>query len=681
MDAMEEDQPFELEAYAGNYVSHARVDRLLFIARSKQGTAFGEDALRLALEELSQSDDTQRYQEVALKFGRDTANRAQIDQKERKAAQRHDRLEAELNNYKTNLIKESIRMGHNDMGDFYYGRGDLQNAFKSYVRTRDYCTTGKHVIQMCLNVIKVSIELGNYVHVNNYISKAEQTPEVQDPVVAGKLKAAAGLAFLQAKKYKQAAKRFTEVPNEMGTQYHDVLSAQDVAVYGGLCALASFDRHELRNHVINNVSFRDYMEVNPEVRELVNDFYGSRYASCLSHLTKLRPMLELDLHAHVHLNTLYAAIRSRALVQYTTPFTSVNLPTMAEAFKTDVSGLEKELAELIQTDQIQARIDSHNKVLYARHADQRKATFQSALRTAEQGCFLCSCRVQAVQSSQQSSKKPAQQADCEQDRYPHEDASKDDGFFPRRQPGTFPEVKVKNFWSKAKDKLGFTAPEEAESTGIEFDPLRDGPLRYLGYANECGEAFAAWLPPLGVPLSYAVAISYVLVDTYDKGQRAYSSAEKELGSRASLHPEVNTGRLVKLLSFERAMDTVVWQLLASVVCPGYTIHTVVALAHAGLIPLEHQAAVQQAFQQCAPVLNTSPETFTQLVDKSLPTMIGLGAIPFIVHPIDNGIHALMNASFRPAIRKFICGPGQGNLADLDMCEDECNVPEEGQANA
>ena len=47
-----------------------------------------------------------------------------------------------------------------------------------------------------------------------------------------------------------------------------------------------------------------------QVRELVNDFYGSRYASCLSHLTKLRPMLELDLHAHVHLNTLYAAVRS-----------------------------------------------------------------------------------------------------------------------------------------------------------------------------------------------------------------------------------------------------------------------------------------------------------------------------------------------------------------------------------
>lgn len=56
-----------------------------------------------------------------------------------------------------------------------------------------------------------------------------------------------------------------QAPNEMGSQYNDVVSAQDVAVYGGLCALASFDRQELRTHVINNVSFRDFMEVHPEV--------------------------------------------------------------------------------------------------------------------------------------------------------------------------------------------------------------------------------------------------------------------------------------------------------------------------------------------------------------------------------------------------------------------------------
>lgn len=27
---------------------------------------------------------------------------------------------------KSNLIKESIRMGHNDLGDLFYAQGDLQ---------------------------------------------------------------------------------------------------------------------------------------------------------------------------------------------------------------------------------------------------------------------------------------------------------------------------------------------------------------------------------------------------------------------------------------------------------------------------------------------------------------------------------------------------------------------------
>ena len=36
------------------------------------------------------------------------------------------RLESELAGYKTNLIKESIRMGHHELADFFYERGDLQ---------------------------------------------------------------------------------------------------------------------------------------------------------------------------------------------------------------------------------------------------------------------------------------------------------------------------------------------------------------------------------------------------------------------------------------------------------------------------------------------------------------------------------------------------------------------------
>jgi hypothetical protein len=58
---------------------------------------------------------------------------------------------------------------------------------------------------------------------------------------------------------------------------------------------------------------------------------------------------------------------------------------------------------------------------------------------------------------------------------------------------------------------------------------------------QCGEAFAAWLPGWGVPFSYAVAISYVLTDTYDKWARARKQARQELNS-IDLDPAVVEGR-------------------------------------------------------------------------------------------------------------------------------------------
>lgn len=55
------------------------------------------------------------------------------------------------------------------------------------------------------------------------------------------------------------------------------------------------------------------------------------------------------------------------------------------------------------------------------------------------------------------------------------------------------------------------------------------------------EAFAAWIPGWGVPLSYGVAIAYVLVDTVDKGLKAFREAEAELNV-LTLNPAVDAPR-------------------------------------------------------------------------------------------------------------------------------------------
>ncbi|TWW69265.1 COP9 signalosome complex subunit 1 [Takifugu flavidus] len=321
----------------------------------------------------------------------------------KKALLKLEKLDTDLKNYKGNSIKESIRRGHDDLGDHYLDCGDLSNALKCYSRARDYCTSAKHVINMCLNVIKVSVYLQNWSHVLSYVNKAESTPEIaeqrgerdsQNQAVLTKLKCAAGLAELASRKYKPAAKCFLQAsfdhcdcPEVCGIKINfsvQLLSPSNAAVYGGLCALATFDRQELQRNVISSSSFKLFLELEPQIRDIIFKFYESKYASCLKLLDEIKDNLLLDMYLAPHVRTLYSQIRNRALIQYFSPYVSADMNKMAQAFNTTVAALEDELTQLILEGLINARIDSHSKILYARDVDQRSTTFEKSLHMGKE---------------------------------------------------------------------------------------------------------------------------------------------------------------------------------------------------------------------------------------------------------------------------------------------------------
>ena len=147
------------------------------------------------------------------------------------------------------------------------------------------------------------------------------------------------------------------------------------------CALASFERDELRRLVVESASFKRFLDLAPRWRELVADYYGSRYAAALATLDALQPELVLDPHLHAHVGALTRAIRDRCLVQYCVPYLSVKLSSMADAFGMTLEQIEQAVAELISRQQVAALIDSHNKTLHMRQVDQRAATYKKVLAT------------------------------------------------------------------------------------------------------------------------------------------------------------------------------------------------------------------------------------------------------------------------------------------------------------
>ena len=390
------------QAYAGAYAGRSRLQRLLFVAEKAKEAGGLEglelEALRLAAQQLLDSDicSTESYKEVVEKIGGRLGeayneNAGFIQEMGVKVAAKKGELDQQLSRYKANAMKESIRTGYSFLGDFYYETGDLAEAFKAYNKTRDYCTAPEHILLMCISQVKVSIGMENYIHVLNFVTKAENAPvtggDGQTEALGAVIQAAAGVAQIDSRRYSGAAKKFTGItcdPEVLAEAGADILSARDVALYGGLCSLASLDRQKLHELVIKNNSFRAYLETFPQVREVVDDFYQSRYSSCLEGLEKLRAQLGYDLYLHNHVDRLYKEIRDRALIQYTLPYSSIHLDNMAQAFGASSKGLRKELAALISSGSIRAKIDSQKNILYATSSEPRNLALQKISAVGEE---------------------------------------------------------------------------------------------------------------------------------------------------------------------------------------------------------------------------------------------------------------------------------------------------------
>ena len=141
------------------------------------------------------------------------------------------------------------------------------------------------------------------------------------------------------------------------------------------------------------------------------------------------------------------------------------------------------------------------------------------------------------------------------------------------------------------------------------DIYRDTAVRYLGYANEVGEAFRNVVHRTFVRSSYVVSSSYVLADALSKSRAEVGKLE---------------GKPVRTFA-----DVLIWQGLASVAIPGFTINRICW----GVGKMARKLPSKQK--------------------GLLVTVSGLLAIPFIITPIDRGVDELMEKGVRPYALKHV----------------------------
>ncbi|KAI0023140.1 PCI-domain-containing protein [Xylariomycetidae sp. FL0641] len=380
----------ELESYIANYKGRTRFERLLLIGRCCVPLCVA--ALRAAVHEAKQGRDVVRYREAweCLRQAAPNEPEAQFDQAwattvENLNKRATQELEAQLRGYKNNLVKESIRIGHRDLGEHLENIGDLVSASDAYLKMRPEASTQAHILDVGKHIISTLLQRHDWTGVLANISKvvtANMSPEEQI-VEQPYQKMVAGLANLGSDKYYEAARCFLEVGDPAICQrYNDIASPNDVATYGGLLALASMDRMELQSRVLDNSSFRNYLELEPHIRKAVSMFVNGRYSACLAILESYRADYLLDIYLQRHVPAIFSQIRSKCIVQYFVPFSCVTLDSLNAAFGKPGEPLEAELIAMIRSGVLKARINTIDKLLVAVSTDARASMQAKGLEAA-----------------------------------------------------------------------------------------------------------------------------------------------------------------------------------------------------------------------------------------------------------------------------------------------------------
>lgn len=156
------------------------------------------------------------------------------------------------------------------------------------MRSAEHCLTPEHHLTLSKNSVKTSLAWGTFAQIHSYVEKAENIPLLankENASLAAMFKVASGLAALESSKYAEAARKFTEASFEGVSSLRDIISPEDVAIYGSLCALSEFTREELKDLLTD---FYNFLEVVPNVRKMLTSFCASNYAGSLEILQVLK---------------------------------------------------------------------------------------------------------------------------------------------------------------------------------------------------------------------------------------------------------------------------------------------------------------------------------------------------------------------------------------------------------
>jgi 26S proteasome regulatory subunit N7 len=196
-----------------------------------------------------------------------------------------------------------------------------------------------------------------------------------------RLKVYAALAQLATRDLAGAAAALVEaVPTFTATE---LCPYATLVLYAAATGAAALPRPALKTSVIDSPEVRAVAAADPVLASFLDDLHACKYAPFMAALASMADRVGADRLLAPHARHWARAVRGVAYSQFLEPYRAVTLDAMAASFGVSPAFIDAELADLIASGRVPARIDRVAGTVLTRRPDARAARLAAALKAGD----------------------------------------------------------------------------------------------------------------------------------------------------------------------------------------------------------------------------------------------------------------------------------------------------------
>lgn len=311
-----------------------------------------------------------------------------ISNRQRDTLLRKQELTEELSKAAAQVYTSSMAKCYEQLADLAFETGDFREAQSYVLQQRDILmdSDDKRILH---KLAMIMFYAGNETSARAYTEKlapklVEKSGLFFETSMATQVGAILGILYFKYGHIRQAVGLFLNLSPAQLKEIPDITTSEDVATYITLGAMTTFSRAELNYLSKSDSAFLMLTEDSRQnFSNLIELMLNSKFVELFKQLDRYRTDYLLDPVLYESLEELLYRIRVRCFVQYLSVFSTVLLTDMAAAFGLDVTELEQEVTQLIESRSVNALIDQKRGILVCRSQDDVSKLFHNAEAAAQ----------------------------------------------------------------------------------------------------------------------------------------------------------------------------------------------------------------------------------------------------------------------------------------------------------